>query len=451
MNSEKECYLITGSSGLLGHALSHHFGSKNNQIIGFDQEGPPYPPPNTDCLFCDLTSDESVQKTMFMVKTMYGGKIKAVFHLAAYYSFSGKESHLYKDLTVDGTRRMLRELQKFDVGQFIFSSSMLVYKPNQKGEKLTEASELDPAWAYPQSKVETEHVLVKEHGKIPIVNLRIAGVYSDDCQSIPLANQIQRIYEHRIEGHLYSGDVDVRQAFVHMEDLVLAFEACVQNADKLSEMETFNIGEEEALSYDETQRIIARQLFDEPWPTLDVPKPIAKVGAWVEDKLPLPDKPFIKPWMIDRADDNFELDATKARQLLGWEPKHTLRETLPKMLEGLKVDPEKWYKINHLHWTGAREGEGDSAATPLIEQNGSNGNGASQNPIRQIEQQDDTDLLGPPGPAPVSKNAAVKETPAPSPELNTEPQVQGPPAALIETSQAPLPPQTMPGNANAKR
>ncbi len=382
MRSERDCYLITGSSGLLGHALAHHFGSKEHQIIGFDQAGPPYPPPNTDCLFCDLTSDESVQKTLFMVQTLYGNKIKAVFHLAAYYSFSGKESHLYKDLTVEGTKRMLRELQKFDVGQFIFSSSMLVYKPNEKSEKLTEESPVEPTWAYPQSKVETEKLMQEARGKIPVVNLRIAGVYSDVCQSIPLAHQIQRIYEHRLEGHLYSGNVDVRQSFVHIDDLVVAFEACVNNAEKLSDFETINIGEEDALSYDETQRIIARQLFDEPWPTLDVPKPIAKAGAWVEEKLPLPEKPFIKPWMIDRSDDNYELNGAKARRLLGWTTKHTLRETLPMMLEGLKVDPEKWYKINKLRWSGPHPTHGEI------------------DPIEAIEHQSCSELLDPPGPVP---------------------------------------------------
>ncbi|MBI2811020.1 MAG: NAD(P)-dependent oxidoreductase [Candidatus Melainabacteria bacterium] len=390
MSSEKECFLITGSSGLLGHALSHHFGAKENQIIGFDEAGPPYPTPNTDCLFCDLTSDESVQKTMFMVRTLYGNKIKSVFHLAAYYSFSGKDSHMYKDLTVDGTKRILRELQKFEVEQFIFSSSMLVYKPNNKGEKLTEESPVEPSWAYPQSKVETEKLLQENRGNIPVVNLRIAGVYSDVCQSIPLAHQIQRIYEHRLEGHLYSGDVDVKQSFVHMEDLVIAFEECVKNADKLSGFETINIGEEDALSYDETQRIIARKLFDEPWPTLDVPKPIAKAGAWVEDKLPLPEKPFIKPWMIDRADDNYELDGSKARRLLGWTPQHTLRETLPTMLEGLKVDPEKWYKINKLHWTGHHHTDEKSERHLTGE----------ADPIHAIEHQANAEMLDPPGPAP---------------------------------------------------
>src|SRR5471030_2123638 len=131
MGEEKEVYLITGSSGFLGHALAHHFGSQNNQIVGFDMEGPPYPPPNTECLFCDLSSDESVQKTFHLLRSKNGNKIKAVFHLAAYYSFSGEDSPQYKKITVEGTERMLRELQQFEVGQFIFSSSMLVHKPNE--------------------------------------------------------------------------------------------------------------------------------------------------------------------------------------------------------------------------------------------------------------------------------------------------------------------------------
>ncbi len=272
-----------------------------------------------------------------------------MFHLAAYYDFNGKGSHLYKDLTVDGTRRMLRELQNFEVGQFIFSSSMLVYRPNRPGEKLTEESLVEPNWQYPQSKVDTEEMMQKTHGKVPVVSLRIAGVYSDVCQSIPIAHQIQRIFEKQMEGHLYSGDINVRQSFVHLADLAQAFEAVVANKGRLPDCSVFNIGEPDAMSYDEMQKEIARVLYGEDWATLSVPKPIAKAGAWVENQLPVEEKPFIKPWMIDRADDNYELNIAKAHQELGWTPTHTLRGTLPEMLEGLKVDPLKWYHINKLH------------------------------------------------------------------------------------------------------
>src|SRR5262249_49146919 len=154
----------------------------------------------------------------------------------------------------------------------IFSSSMLVYKPGSSGQKLTEVSELKPTWAYPKSKVETETLIKSKRGKIPAVILRIAGVYSDICQSIPIAHQIQRIYENRLEGHLYSGDTGVKQSYVHLDDVVSAFDACVRNADKLSDYEVFNIGEEQALTYDELQRIIAATLHGESWHTFDVPK-----------------------------------------------------------------------------------------------------------------------------------------------------------------------------------
>jgi nucleoside-diphosphate-sugar epimerase len=349
MTEEKQVFLITGSSGFLGHALAHHFGSLNHQIVGFDMEGPPYPPPNTECLFCDLSSDESVQKTFHLLRSKNGNKIKAVFHLAAYYSFSGKKSPLYKKLTVEGTERMLRELQNFEVGQFIFSSSMLVHKPNEHGQLINEDSPIEPLWDYPKSKVDTEKLVHEKHGNIPVVNLRIAGVYDDVCHSIPIAHQIQRIYEKQLEGHLYSGDTDVRQSFVHLADVVKAFDLVVQKADSLPSDSTFLIGEPDAMSYDEMQKEIGFLLYGKEWDTISVPKPIAKAGAYVESVLPLPEKPFVKPWMIDRADDNFELDITRARTVLGWEPDYRLKNVLPTMLEGLKVDPLKWYKINKLH------------------------------------------------------------------------------------------------------
>lgn len=52
--------------------------------------------------------------------------------------------------------------------------------------------------------------------------------------------------------------------------------------------------------------------------------------------------------MIDRASDHYALDITRARTLLGWEPRRRLRDTMPKMVEALKADPAKIYKENEL-------------------------------------------------------------------------------------------------------
>jgi nucleoside-diphosphate-sugar epimerase len=52
--------------------------------------------------------------------------------------------------------------------------------------------------------------------------------------------------------------------------------------------------------------------------------------------------------MIDRADDHYELDISRAEKLLGWRPRHNLIDTLPEIISNLKADPDKWYKENKL-------------------------------------------------------------------------------------------------------
>jgi nucleoside-diphosphate-sugar epimerase len=52
--------------------------------------------------------------------------------------------------------------------------------------------------------------------------------------------------------------------------------------------------------------------------------------------------------MIDLADDHYELDISYAKKELDWAPQHSLEKTLPIMIEELKKDPARWYKINQL-------------------------------------------------------------------------------------------------------
>lgn len=60
------------------------------------------------------------------------------------------------------------------------------------------------------------------------------------------------------------------------------------------------------------------------------------------------EKPFIKPWMIDLADDHYPIDITHSKEKLGWEPQHRLRHTLSRIIGKLKRDPKTWYEINGL-------------------------------------------------------------------------------------------------------
>lgn len=347
MDSHMGVVIITGSSGLIGSAVVRRLASKF-QIAGFDRAGDPHPPPEAECICVDVTSEESVQAGLRRVRHGYGDKIASVVHLAAYYDFSGKPSPMYEEVTVCGTERLLRGLRDFAVEQFIFSSTMLVHARCDPSERIDEDWPLDPKWDYPKSKTETEEVIRAMRGDIPVVLLRIAGVYDELCHSIPLAHQMQRIYERRLTSRVFPGDTSRGQAFVHLDDVVDAISKTIEHRGQLPPEATLLLGEPETLGYEELQREFGWLIHGESWGTRKIPKSLAKSGAWVQDVLPLLGNPFIKPWMIDLADDHYALDISRARELLEWEPQHSLRAMLQPMVTALKANPDGWYRENRL-------------------------------------------------------------------------------------------------------
>lgn len=370
MNPEKNIVLITGASGRIGSAVMQRLTGRFSDVVGLDRKAPSPPPPDCVHIPVDITSDESLREGLRILREHHGTHIAAVVHLAAYYDFLGKPSPKYDEITVEGTRRLLRGLREgFAVEQFIFSSTMLVHQPGEPGVFLTEDSPIGPTWAYPESKVRTEAVIHEEHGDIPIVILRFAGVYDDVCHSPPLAHQIQRIYERQLAGHLYSGETSHGQSFVHLDDVVDAIERTIEHRAKLLPEAAILIGEPETLSYDELQHTFQRLILDESWETHNVPGPIAKAGAWLEDQMPGQD-PFIKPWMIDRANDHYALDITRARTLLDWAPQRSLRQTLPKMVAAMKADPFGWYREHGLEPSASLTKKAEQAVPQVTEQHG---------------------------------------------------------------------------------
>lgn len=345
MDTTKETILITGSNGLIGYALSKRLANQF-RVIGFDRQR--HPPRNVDWVSVDLTSNESVQHGLTDVRERYGDTLASVIHLAAYYDFSGKPSRKYDDITVKGTERLLKGLKAFKVEQFIFSSTMLVHAPCQPGQRIHENWPIQPTWAYPESKVKTEGLILAECEKMPVVLLRIAGVYTDRCHSIPLAHQIQRIYERKLVSHVFPGHIAHGQAFLHLDDLTDAFERLVHHRQRLPPALPLLVGEAEALSYDELQHQFGRLIHGEEWQTREVPKLLARAVAAIQNPLPFCGKPFIKPWMIDHADDHYALDIAQIRTRLNWEPKRFLRNRLPLMTRALKGDPLAWYHEHKL-------------------------------------------------------------------------------------------------------
>jgi len=158
--------LITGSSGFLGQAIARGLLQRYH-VIGLDSRPPKEPIEGLVTVGIDLTSDESVREAMGQIRENAGNRIASVIHLAAYYDTTGKEHPKYDAVTVQGTRRLLEALKTFEAEQFIFASTLLVHAPSpERGVKINENWSLEPPWAYPQSKAETEALIMARRGAI---------------------------------------------------------------------------------------------------------------------------------------------------------------------------------------------------------------------------------------------------------------------------------------------
>lgn len=274
--------MVTGASGLLGQALMKRLHPRYG-LAGFDVVEPPEDSP-VDVRHLDVTSDLSVRDGLADLREAYAGEIATVVHLAAYYDFSGEDSPLYGEITVEGTRRLLDGLADFSVDRFVFTSTMLVHAPVKPGERIREDSPLGAAWPYPESKIETEQLIAGHDSDIPHSLLRLAGVYTDHGTQPTLVQQIKRIHEKDLKSFFFPGDSDAGQSLLHIDDAADSLERTVDRRDRLDDGPIL-IGEPDPLGYAELQDRIGELVWGTEWPTIRVPEPAAKAAAWTADKV----------------------------------------------------------------------------------------------------------------------------------------------------------------------
>lgn len=170
--------LVTGASGFIGRAVVTRL-AKSWSVVALDRPDPADPPAGVETIDVDLTSDASVQAAMSRVRAGHGQRIASVIHLAAYFDLEGTPHPDYDRVTVGGTQRLLRELQGFELEQFVFVSTLLVHAPGRPGRPIDESWPVDPKLPYRESKIKTEKLIREERGSIPAVFVRPAGVYDD--------------------------------------------------------------------------------------------------------------------------------------------------------------------------------------------------------------------------------------------------------------------------------
>ncbi len=93
------------------------------------------------------------------------------------------------------------------------------------------------------------------------------------------------------------------------------------------------------------QKRIGHLIHGEEWQTFVLSKCVTKHGAIMQEKV-LDQETDIKAWMIENSDDHYEIDISRGRQPLGWEPRHSLGDTLPKSSRLMAAVPKKRSSID---------------------------------------------------------------------------------------------------------
>jgi nucleoside-diphosphate-sugar epimerase len=253
----------------------------------------------------------------------------AVVHLAWAIQPSHDEAAMER-VNVDGSRRVFTAAVEAGVGALVHASSVGVYSPGPKDERVDESWARDgiPTSAYSRHKAQVERLLDEypAGGPMRVVRLRPGLIFKAAA-----AAEIRRFFLGPLLPNLlvrprlipFVPDVPrLRFQAVHSEDIGEAYRlALVRDVEG-----PFNIAAEPTIGPPELAALLrARQL--------PVPARVLRAAAALTWRAHL--QPADAGW-IDLALGVPLMDVTRAREELGWQPRVASLEALAELLRGIR-------------------------------------------------------------------------------------------------------------------
>ena len=309
--------LVTGGAGFIGSHLVERLLAEDHRVTIIDNLDPFY--------------DEAVKRRNLSgvlehphfrwLMTDIGdvactsgveGAVDVVVHIAAKAGVrpSIENPAGYYKTNVKGTLHMLEFARKREVGQFVFASSSSVYGVNPKVPWSENDEGLQPISPYAATKLACEglgHVYSKLYG-VRFVCLRFFTVYGPR-QRPDLAIHKFALKILAGESIPFFGDGSTRRDYTFVRDIVEGIRAAMDC--RCSQFEILNLGNNRTVSLEEMVQVLA-----------------AALG---------------KPAIIDRQSEQLGdvpqtwADISKARQMLGYQPRTPFEEGVREFAEWLRV------------------------------------------------------------------------------------------------------------------
>jgi nucleoside-diphosphate-sugar epimerase len=309
--------LVTGGAGWLGAAVVRRLAGRGDQVVVLDnfQAGTPANLEGVGSNVTLVTGDiTDLSGLLVLIKEH---RIQRIVHAAAIVSVIsslGAASHVTR-VNIEGTLNVLEAMRLFDVERTVHISSEETYG-EFRYEPIDEDHPLAPTAPYGITKVASEHLgrFYRAHHKTDFINVRTSWVYGPGFPRIRIPRTLIEAALDKRPLHLPRGG-DARIDHTYLEDCVDGILLALDHPSHPHDV--YNIGSGQSWSTAEMVAIV-RELI--PGANLSVgPGP-----HWFTDQMVAPKKGA--------------LDITRARKVLGYQPKFDLRQGLAASIEWYRRD-----------------------------------------------------------------------------------------------------------------
>jgi nucleoside-diphosphate-sugar epimerase len=321
--------LLTGATGFLGRRLAPRLVKEGHSIVALvratsNREGLP-------------EETEFVEADLFDIQTLEEGvgDSEVVIHMAAYFDFYPSDCDLLYRTNIDGTKNLMNACVGTSVERFIYCSTTEVIGPVRYPPG-NEDTELNPQFDYSKSKMQAEQVVreISNETGLDHIILRPTGIMGEG-DLYTAFEAIEAVNEGALP--VLPGDGEKHLMYTHVDDVVDGFTRAVTSKSALNN--TIILCPDEPLTYNELFEFVGETLGVDI-PKRRVPTSLAKIGIGILSPFKNRQKNTFL-WhaqTVQSMDEERWYQNDRAKRLLAWEPKITMREGIRRAIE--------WYYEN---------------------------------------------------------------------------------------------------------
>jgi nucleoside-diphosphate-sugar epimerase len=323
ISSRMRSALVTGASGFIGAHLVHTLASRGIRVRALARDpkrAQRLAAPNVEVVIGDFADPAVIEGLAEHTDT--------IFHLASVMTGSRDE---FERVDLAGTRNLIAEAKRARVERFVFTSTMGAYALAGLPDGAVVTEEMidapDRVGNYARAKLLIEQMLMTEHnlGHFDAVVLRPGLVFGPGAS--PFLEHLPHLGSLRGNRYVVFGDANVRLQLTYVENTVEALwlAATVEAAAG----QTFTIIDDDLPTQREFVSTLAA-LTGRPLRVSTIPRVAAHaIGAGVEALFAaLGRKPPTTRRLLLGKTAKISFDTTRAKQVLGWEPRIGWQEGL---------------------------------------------------------------------------------------------------------------------------